>query len=122
MHIAPRVDFTGAGEVGGQWPSRVIPARRTKVARQMAAIVRRDEPDGVWRCRYCRIALPQVDQPWVDSGGPYSHRDHVVPLARGGTDLLPNLALCCSDCNVRKGDRLLAELPANWWARPEARA
>ena len=49
MHIAPRVDFTGAGEVGGQWPSRVIPARRTKVARQMAAIVRRDEPDGVWR-------------------------------------------------------------------------
>jgi len=32
--------------------------------------------------------------------------DHVVPLARGGTDDLGNLALACFHCNRRKSNRL----------------
>ena len=29
--------------------------------------------------------------------------DHVVPLARGGSNRLENLQLLCQDCNRRKG-------------------
>ena len=42
--------------------------------------------------------------------------DHVVPLSRGGTDTLDNLVAACSDCNSRKGWRLLEEL--GWEIRP----
>ena len=31
------------------------------------------------------------------------HVDHVVPLARGGTNWITNIALACARCNVRKG-------------------
>lgn len=33
------------------------------------------------------------------------HIDHVVPVARGGTDYPENLQLLCPACNWRKGDR-----------------
>jgi HNH endonuclease len=32
--------------------------------------------------------------------------DHVVPIARGGTDDRENLALACFHCNRRKADRI----------------
>lgn len=35
--------------------------------------------------------------------------DHVVPLSRGGAHAASNLAACCVDCNVKKGDRLPEE-------------
>lgn len=82
--------------------------------RQMVAIVRRDETDGVWRCRYCRIELAQVDLPGGLDPRPHPERDHVVPRSRGGSGSLANRALSCQGCNVRKGDRLLSELPAEW--------
>jgi hypothetical protein len=34
--------------------------------------------------------------------------DHVVPLAKGGSDNPDNLALACFHCNRRKADRLTA--------------
>lgn len=36
--------------------------------------------------------------------------DHIVPLARGGTDELDNKQPAHWDCNQRKGDRLESEL------------
>lgn len=86
----------------------------TPKARQMAAIVRRDESDGVWRCRYCRIELTQVDQPHGWHEKPFPERDHVMPRVRGGSNALTNLVLACAGCNVRKGSKLLDELPADW--------
>jgi 5-methylcytosine-specific restriction endonuclease McrA len=84
-------------------------------ARQMAAIIKRDEPDGVWRCRYCRtLVMPLVD-PLVWNGLPYPERDHVIPRSRGGAGTMANSAVACQSCNVRKGARLLSELPSQWW-------
>jgi 5-methylcytosine-specific restriction endonuclease McrA len=36
-------------------------------------------------------------------GRPASHVDHVVPVARGGSDHPTNLEALCGDCNLRKG-------------------
>lgn len=35
------------------------------------------------------------------------HVDHVVPLAKGGTDDISNLCLLCQYCNLRKGSKVL---------------
>lgn len=35
--------------------------------------------------------------------------DHVLPLARGGTDRLTNLVWACKECNQSKGNRTLRE-------------
>lgn len=37
--------------------------------------------------------------------------DHVIPLARGGSDDPDNLALACFHCNRRKADKLTALEP-----------
>lgn len=37
--------------------------------------------------------------------------DHVIPLIRGGTNWPANLRPACLACNLRKGTRLLSELP-----------
>jgi 5-methylcytosine-specific restriction endonuclease McrA len=44
------------------------------------------------KCVYCRKSI-----------GKGYHIDHVMPLARGGSNWITNLALACGDCNRRKG-------------------
>ena len=36
----------------------------------------------------------------------YATVDHVVPLSRGGRDVLANLALACRKCNENKGSEV----------------
>lgn len=48
-------------------------------------------------CSYCGIAAVE-------------EVDHIVPLARGGTNEIDNLAPACHSCNSIKSDRLLSEL------------
>ena len=38
-------------------------------------------------------------------GAPAHHVDHVVPLARGGSDHEVNLQALCESCNLAKGAR-----------------
>lgn len=38
------------------------------------------------------------------------HIDHIVPLARGGTNDSANLQLLCETCNLRKGSKLESEM------------
>lgn len=45
-----------------------------------------------WRCAYCRCRLDEKT----------AHRDHRVPLSRGGSDSIENIAVCCKSCNSRK--------------------
>ena len=47
-------------------------------------------------CRYCGRMAPEVEL----------HVDHVIPVARGGTNDLDNLITACVDCNVGKGTTL----------------
>jgi len=41
--------------------------------------------------------------------------DHVMPLARGGTNEDENRKAAHRGCNVWKRDALLSELPEAWW-------
>lgn len=47
------------------------------------------------RCAYC--------------GGPYEAIDHVIPVAKGGTNWPANLRPACNECNSSKGARGLSE-------------
>jgi 5-methylcytosine-specific restriction endonuclease McrA len=42
-------------------------------------------------------------------GGKYETIDHVIPLARGGSNWPANLRPACKRCNSSKGDKLLSE-------------
>lgn len=72
---------------------RVPFASATAVSR--AGILRRDRR----RCAYCH--------------GQGETIDHVVPRSRGGSHSWENCVACCTRCNVRKADRLLAEIGWN---------
>ena len=65
---------------------------RARIPMTRAALMHRDR----FRCAYC--------------GGKADTVDHVVPRSRGGQHTWENCVACCSTCNHRKADRLLAEL------------
>lgn len=74
------------------------PRRRTRrkwLGVRRLRVFERDD----WRCRYCgaRVALSD-------------HIDHVIPLSRGGSDDIDNLAAACVTCNISKG----ARTPEEW--------
>lgn len=72
---------------------------RARVPLTRAALMHRDE----FCCAYCGSKADTVD--------------HVVPRSRGGDHSWENCVACCSTCNHRKGDKLLAELG---WSLPLA--
>lgn len=45
--------------------------------------------------------------------------DHVIPLSRGGKSTWENVVCACLPCNVRKGNKLLAESGIHPIRRPE---
>lgn len=69
---------------------------RTFIPREVRReVARRDN----YACVYCGVSC----------NAPYAKCavDHVLPLARGGTNELSNLALSCRDCNAKKGTKIL---------------
>jgi 5-methylcytosine-specific restriction endonuclease McrA len=54
-------------------------------------------------CFYC-------DKPLRDEQGKWrGTRDHLTPIARGGTDNIDNIVAACWPCNKKKGNRTLGE-------------
>ena len=68
---------------------------------ELAAAVRRRAAD---RCQYC-LMHQQLQ-------GATFHVEHIIPMARGGTDEPGNLTLACPSCNLHKADRITAIDPA----------
>lgn len=94
--------LSGNGLVGpaGTWPRYVEIDRDFEYAAKRPPIPRhlRDaviERDGMV-CGICGEEIPAGDL----------HIDHVVPIARGGSDALGNLQPAHSLCNLRKGARV----------------
>lgn len=56
-------------------------------------------------CQYCHRAGGKRLGP----DGKSWQIDHVVPLSRGGTEDLRNLALSCAECNLEKGAMMVAD-------------
>lgn len=55
-----------------------------------------------WRCTYCGEPLDETT----------ATRDHRVPLSRGGSDFIENIAVSCAPCNKRKHTKTDAEFTA----------
>lgn len=55
------------------------------------------------RCWHCGVKLK--DGEW--------HADHLIPLARGGSDAPENIVVACPKCNLSKGTKL----PQEWNGR-----
>jgi 5-methylcytosine-specific restriction enzyme A len=56
------------------------------------------EPDG-GKCRHCTGQLLYSE---------FWHIDHLVPLSKGGSNDIDNLALSCVRCNLEKSDKVAA--------------
>tara|TARA_Y100000004_G_scaffold73744_1_gene82844 strand:- start:444 stop:1169 length:726 start_codon:yes stop_codon:yes gene_type:complete len=56
------------------------------------------------RCTYCNAWHTKWANNWKTAVG-----DHVIPLAKGGKDVLENLMPCCRSCNCSKGAKILGE-------------
>ena len=46
--------------------------------------------------------------------GAFEHVEHLIPLVRGGSHTLDNLAPSCASCNLSKGIKTLVEWRATW--------
>lgn len=60
-----------------------------------------------WKCQRCGIALSVTvaDGRAALRAPDFPHVDHIVPLARGGTDERSNLQALCARCNKSKRDK-----------------
>lgn len=52
-----------------------------------------------WKCFYC--AVPLTERTLT--------QDHMIPLIKGGSNFIDNLAPCCKSCNSRKGDKTVED-------------
>lgn len=64
----------------------------------------RADIDALWRiqrgrCVFCTVDLRETG----------FHRDHIIPLARGGTHFCGNIQLTCPTCNIAKNQKLPVE-------------
>jgi 5-methylcytosine-specific restriction endonuclease McrA len=50
-----------------------------------------------------------LQKPCIYCGAKSTHIDHVIPLARGGSNSIGNLAGACQSCNLSKGPKLVME-------------
>lgn len=83
--------FARDGLLRINWDNR-LPRGEWDVLREM--VFRRDN----YTCRYCG-----------STAGPF-HCDHVIPVSRGGSNEMKNLATACAACNLSKHDKT----PEEW--------
>jgi len=65
-----------------------------------------------WRCQLCGKMCKKTWMVSKVSGLPHPRCptiDHIVPMSRGSGHVMHNVQLCCWQCNVRKGSRLMGQ-------------
>lgn len=81
----------------------------------LAVPVQRGVPND--RCWFCSRITVQVQ---VQAGeSPPAHqrtREHLIPVSKGGGNMVGNVVRACRACNNRKGNRTLGEYRAAVWA------
>ncbi len=75
-----------------------------RTSAELAAIRQLDRT----RCHICGLDIRMNER---------AHLDHVIPLARGGTDTPDNMAWAHAFCNLSKGNRLKLDRYDIWWAQ-----
>ena len=90
-------------------PRRVKMARRRWTEYELNLVY--DSTKGY--CRYCGKKLSFQNYGMQGEKGAW-HIEHKVPLSRGGTDYLRNLAPACIDCNIEKSDRARSTFEAKF--------
>jgi 5-methylcytosine-specific restriction endonuclease McrA len=68
-----------------------VPARRVPIADMTASAWRQMCEAAGYRCHYCGMLTERL------------HREHRVPLARGGANSIENIVPACGPCNLAKG-------------------
>lgn len=68
-----------------------------------AAFVKWSRTEPIIPCNWCRKPTQPGER----------HRDHIVPLSKGGDDSVENLCVSCAPCNLHKN----AKLPSEFMAR-----
>lgn len=80
----------------------VLPAKR-EVAFSKRNIFKRDN----YSCQYCGASSPELTL------------DHIVPRSRGGLTTWENVVVACQSCNLKKGNRPLAETSLKLLRKPK---
>jgi 5-methylcytosine-specific restriction endonuclease McrA len=89
--------------------ARYVAAAR--LSRRLGCRVLESELRGVWVMPGTEVAHePAIDCAYCGLPAMPRHKDHVVPLSRGGRDHPYNTVIACSRCNLAKGSRL----PSEW--------
>lgn len=60
-------------------------------------------------CPYCEVAMSTANG-FTSPSAPT--RDHVIPISRGGRDIIENIEIVCRKCNQDKGSLLPEEFKA----------
>lgn len=61
-----------------------------------------------WRCHLCKRKTPKKLRGTIEDRAP--ELDHIVPLSRGGSHMVDNVACACRKCNIAKSDRIIGQL------------
>jgi len=72
------------------------------------AVLSRDEINGVTHCPICGVLLDYRHSRQPNSAEP----DHIIPIARGGSNDPTNGRTICRRCNQSKKDKTYAPSPA----------
>lgn len=99
-----RLDYGREWRRNNPEKAKVVSNRRRARQLQAEGSHTSEELKSLWkqqggRCVYCGCKLTTK----------YRHLDHVIPLSRGGTNWISNLAWACPSCNSAKGNKLLEE-------------